>query len=150
MERNDGLRIAYRPDPKDVPEIMRRTKLVIGQPFVTLPNDTRPDAHKVLMVIDGCQVRRDDVEMVFNDTVMMNFAYAHTGHRSEHNDAPGSPMAQVRELARRLYGSYGEWVETNYGVVCLECNETLPSHTEKCSAGARYRDSLKSHAFGPA
>lgn len=47
-------------------------------------------------------------------------------------------MAQVRELARRLYGTYGEWVEANFGVICMECRRLLPSHTGGCEAGRRH------------
>lgn len=60
-----------------------------------------------------------------------------TTTQSGDNDAPESPMAQVRELARKLYGSYGEWVEANFGVVCMECNLKLPAHTPQCSAGIK-------------
>jgi hypothetical protein len=133
----DQVRLEFRPDPKDVPEIMRRAGLVLGQPFIEIPMETRPDAYKVLALIEGHKVRREDVEMVFNDTVLMNFTYACVGHRSGDNDAPGSLMAEVRALARRLYGSYGEWVEANYGVICLECNQDLPWHSENCSAGMK-------------
>jgi hypothetical protein len=137
----DDLRLVFRPDPKDVPEVMRRTKLILGQPFLTIPSETRPEEHKVLAEIEGHKVRRDDVEMVFNDTVLMNFNYAHTGHRCEDEDPPGSPMAQVRALARKLYGSYGEWVEKHFGVVCMECNRELPEHLENCTAGQKNRNS---------
>lgn len=139
----EQFRISFRPDPKDVPEIMRRSGLVLGQPFITIPMETRPDEYKVLMVIDGHKVRREHVEMVFNDTVLMNFTYALAGHRSEDNDPPGSPMAEVRALARKLYGSYGEWVESHYGVICLECDKPLPDHTGNCSAGSKNRDAAE-------
>ena len=132
------IELEFRPESKDVPEIMRRTELCIGQPFVTLPMETRPDEHKVLAVIQGEKIRRGAVEMVFNDTALMNFVYAGL-HRSEDNDAPGSLMAEVRALARKLYGSYGGWVEANYGVLCLECNRSLPEHDEKCAAGKQSR-----------
>ncbi len=132
------VQIVFRPDPKDVPEIMRRTRLTLGQPFITIPMETRPEEHKVLAEIEGEKVRRDAVEMVFNDTVQMNFAYALAGRQCEDNDPPGSAMAQVRELARRLYGSYGEWVEKYYGILCMECNRTLPEHSESCGAGKKH------------
>jgi len=140
----DAVRVIFRPNPKDVPEIMRRTRLTLGQPFITLPE--RPEEHEVLLVIDDHKIRRDDVEMVFNDMVLMNFAYALAGYRSGNNDASGSPMAQIRELARRLYGSYGQWVEANYGVVCLECHETLPTHTDNCQAGAKNKRGMTAPA----
>ena len=130
-------RLEFRPNPKDVPEIMRRSGLILGQPFIQIPMETRPDEFKVLALIDGVKVRREHVEMVFNNTVLMDFTYALAGHRSEDNDPPGSLMAQVRALGRELYGSYGKWVELNYGVICLECNLALPSHTENCSAGIK-------------
>ena len=131
------VEIVFRPNPEDVPEIMRRTDLTLGQPFIQIPEETRPDEHKVLAVIDGQKIRREHVEMVFNDTVLMNFVYAQTGHRSEDHDPPHSPMAKIRELARQLYGSYGEWVEANYGVICMECSEILPRHNDACRAGKR-------------
>jgi hypothetical protein len=149
MEQPDGVRVVFRPEPKDVPEIMRRCRLTLGQPFITIPMETRPDEHKILAVIDGHKVRRDDVEMVFNDTVQMNFTYALAGQRCEDHDPPGSAMAEVRSLARRLYGSYGEWVETNYGVVCMECNQALPAHGDTCTAGKKNRIESQKMTDGP-
>lgn len=140
--------LVFRPDPKDVPEIMRRTQLILGQPFIKLPMDRRPDEHKILAVIDGHKVRRKDIEMVFNDTVLMNFTYRGF-HQSEDCDLPGSVMAQIRALARELYGSYGQWVEANYGTVCLECNELIPTHAANCVAGARNARSANAAAPPP-
>ena len=100
--------------------------------------DRRPDEHKVLAVIDGHKIRREAVERVFNDTVLMNFTYKGLW-RSEDNDPDGSPMAIIRALAREMYGAYGQWVEANYGTICLECNFNLPEHSDSCSAGKRYR-----------
>lgn len=85
----DRAEVVFRPDPKDVPEILRRGDLILGQPFLFLPD--RPDEYKVLAVISGEKIRRQAVEMVFNDTVTMNFVYALTGHKSEDHDPPGKP-----------------------------------------------------------
>lgn len=131
------VEIVFRPDPADVPEIMRRTRLVLGQPFLEIPAPNRPDEHKVLAVIGGHKVRREDVEMVFNDTILMDFVYRAAGRRSEDNDPPGSPMAEIRDLARQLYGLFGEWAAISYGVLCLECKQELPAHTETCAASKK-------------
>jgi hypothetical protein len=130
--------IVFRPDPKDVPEIMRRSDLVVGQPFLELPD--RPPAHKVLGMIDGIKVRREVVEMVFNDTILMNFIYREAGHQSRDGDAPGSPMVKIDALARQLYGEFGEWVEKNFGVICMECRCALPGHEVHCGVPDRLKN----------
>jgi hypothetical protein len=126
--------VMFRPDPKDVPEILRRQGLVIGQPFVKLP-DAIP--HKVLAVIDGQKVRAADIEMVFNDGLLIDFVYRGIGPTSAEQDTPA--MAQLRALAADLYGQLGKDVQSKYGVVCLECGADLPEHSEACTAGAKYR-----------
>lgn len=131
----DKLELVFRPKPEDVPEIMRRSELVLGQPFLELLD--RPPAHKVLGTIEGRKVRREDVEMVFNDTVLMNFIYREAGRQSEDNDPPGSAMAQIRSLARELYGTFGQKIEQDFGTICMDCGDTLPFHETSCGVPAR-------------
>lgn len=130
-----GLRVVFRPKPEDVPEIMLRTDVAMGQPFVELPD--RPPAHKVLGTIGVQKVRREDIEMVFNDTVLMNFIYREAGHQTEDVDPPDSRMAEARTLARQLYGDFGKWVEQNFGTICVECRTALPDHEAHCGVPAR-------------
>lgn len=118
---------------------MRRGDLVKGQPFITIPQHNRPSPHKVLSIFNRSKIKLDAVEMVFNDTVLMNFTYRNSGHQSEDDDPPESTMKKIRELARALYGEYGQWIEENFGTICIECRRTLPDHIENCKAGIEYR-----------
>jgi len=140
----EGWKVVFRPDPKDVPEIMRRQGLVMGQPFVSLPN--RAADHKVLAVIDGHKIRAADVEMVFNDGLLMDFVYRGIGPTSAEKD--DSFMSQVRALAETLYGDTGADVRAKYGVVCLECGASLPDHSETCKAGIRAQRSRQALKAG--
>ena len=135
-------KLVFRPDPKDVPEVLRRSDLVLGQPFVALPDEIRPAEHKVLAVIQDHKIRRADVEMVFNDTISMDFVYRHTGCQSDDFDSPGSFMSELRAFSRKFYGEYGKWAAANYGVNCLLCDQALPDHLEFCTAGLKHDEEL--------
>lgn len=69
----DQLRVVYRCKNDD--ERARRCKRMdelVGKPFIELPNS--PDKHKVLFVSkDGYKVRVNEVEMVYNDMVLMDY-----------------------------------------------------------------------------
>jgi hypothetical protein len=128
-------RIVFRPNPKDVPEIMRRQNLVVGQPFVLLPGAV--PYHKVLGEFEGTKIRRETVEMVFNDALLMDFVYRGIGPKSSDSDSPA--MAAARELAAELYGETGRDAQAKYGRICLECGSELPQHSVGCGAGEKNR-----------
>lgn len=141
---NGKSRLVFRPDPKDVPEIMRRTRLILGQPFVFLPDR---QMHKVLAILSGHKVRTEDVEMVFNDALTMDFTYRGIGPTTASMDDVF--MSEVRKLATELYGQTGLDAQVKYGTVCLECGLNLPEHLDTCKAGIRYRDQLRKMNAGP-
>jgi len=144
ISKDDGKwKLVFRPDPKDVPEIMRRQRLVLGQPFVFLPGR---DPYKVLTVIEGHKIRAEDVEMVFNDALLMDFVYRGIGPTSAETD--DGPMKEIRALAGRLYGQAGVDAREKYGLICLECGSHLPEHLESCKAGIRTRNQLRSLKAG--
>ncbi len=126
--------LVFRPDPKDVPEINRRGKLVTGQPFVSLPD--APNVHKVVGEFKGHKIRIKDVEMVFNDAMMMDFIYGGIGPTTAGTDDEAT--AAIRQISTTLYGDYGATIKQCFGTWCLECKLQLPEHRDSCTAGKKY------------
>lgn len=65
------VRVVYRPkDENEAKRRVNRMEALMGTPFIRLPNCSD---HKVLMVTsDGYKVRRDTIEMVYNDALLMD------------------------------------------------------------------------------
>lgn len=122
----------FRPDPKDVPEIIRRQKLIVGQPFVYMPNR---DPNKVYAVFNGCKVKAENLEMIFNDALLVDFVYRGIGPTSTSLDE--GALIEVRKLSENAYASISADIRRKYGTVCLECDSQLPTHTDTCTAGIR-------------
>ncbi len=100
VAHNGEVRVVARPEDFGLTreEVLRRASAQTGA-FKHLPGN--PPPHKVLAEIDGHKVRVEEIEMIYNDTELMEAVYGLGCH--DKIDHPDSPMAKARALARKLY-----------------------------------------------
>lgn len=98
----DGVRIIYRPKTEE--EGKRRcdrAMLLRGTPFVRLPGALPGDP--VLFEVDGHGVKVSDVEMVFNDCLLMDAVSNYGEDGPLYRDTLNGPMLRVYEYAVKAY-----------------------------------------------
>lgn len=76
-------------------------KDVIGKPFVRLPGDW--PFHKVLAFICGQKVRVSDVELVWNDMLLVDTVFGDGEYERTNKAEEGNINCEVLSIAQELY-----------------------------------------------
>lgn len=134
---NDKVQMVFRPDPKDVAEVLRKTRAQVGQPFIVLPGDR----NKVLKVFQTngitFKARMKDLEMVLNERLLMDWAYSHcAGHEAAREAADTPEMKDLFQMAMEIAASdpvTTAKVNCAKEGRCAVCNESLfLPHADNC------------------
>lgn len=93
------------PTPEEAERRIKKAEELLGSPFERLPGDL-PD-HKVLKVIDGHKIHVSEVEMVWNDSKLMDHVMGQGYYRKRlelKSDWRSQIQIAVLDLAESLYG----------------------------------------------
>lgn len=102
MRSEPKIEVVYRPKTKEEGQRRAKRAVEIQGPFIRLPGNL--PVHRVCFVArDGSKVRVGDVEMVFNDMLLMDAISGWGEDGPLYEDTVGGLMAEILEWAKEAY-----------------------------------------------
>jgi hypothetical protein len=107
--KSNDVRLVYRcKSPEEAQRRTDRAKALVGQPFLRCPGLSRVDGAVAFVASDGTPVKVSDVEMVYNDMLLMDAISDQGKDGPLYADTLETKLErEVLEFAIQAYGKAG-------------------------------------------